>query len=186
MRIFAISLTAVAINFTLTLGTGLFVPAYAQDMTTEGGLYVGYGQVQRTVETIFGDVDGDGSSIILGYRRDAFLSFELEVQDIDYDDITVQDVRVFDTTGDFTYFSIIFSGEYGQWQPYGKLIFGDSDVSGKAMQGDTVSTSKVTDSGQAFGLGFDFAFTDNFVLRADYTIQSDHQDVITIAPIWRF
>lgn len=177
-----------AIGLTLCLA-GINAPQ-AQEMTDDAeqsSFYVGFGQAQRTVETIFGDIDGDGSSIFFGYRVDDGLSFELETQDIDYDDLTVGDERAFDTTGEFTYFSIIASGKYGSWEPYAKLIFGNSDVSLKVEDADgNVVTSSTSDSGDALGLGVNYAFTDNFLLRADFTIQSEHQDVLTIAPIWRF
>lgn len=156
------------------------------DSAASSGFYVGYGIVERSVESNFGDLDGDGSSIIFGYRHDKNLSYELEIQDIDYDDLVVDDIRVHDTTGEFTYFSIIWSGQYGAVEPYARIIFGDSDVSARATQGDLTTSETVSDSGEAFGVGLNYAFTENFVVRADFTVQSEHQDVLTIAPIWRF
>ena len=178
----------------LALALGAFLAstsiAIAQDKMADAnldtGFYVGLVQVERSVETIFGDIDGDGDGFLVGYRMSPDLRFELERQDIDYSDLTVGETLVHDSQGEFTYFSIVVSGHYGNWEPYAKLIFGDSEVTVKETTDGTTSPSLVSDSGEAFGFGFDYHLTDNISIRGDYTIQSEHQDVLSFAPIWRF
>lgn len=164
--------------------------AQAQDSmsvaNTEQGYYVGYVQVQRTVESSFGDIDGDGTGFLIGYRMSPELRIELETQDIDYDDLTVDGTRIHNFEGEFTTFSIVLSSHYNNWELYGKITLGDSEVTALETTGDTTSSSLVSDSGEAFGFGFDYHITENFSLRGDYTIQSEYQDVISFAPIWRF
>jgi opacity protein-like surface antigen len=169
----------------------LTVASHAQDAMMsdrefEPGFYVGAVQVQRTVEASLVDLDGDGTGFMVGYRVNPILSIEFEQQDIEYDNATIGNFLVHDAEGEFTSLALVYRGDYGNWQPYFKLIFGDSEVSLSVTGDGETASSSGSDSGEAFAFGFDYAVTGNFALRADYTIQSEYQDVISIGPIWHF
>ncbi|MCH1568517.1 MAG: hypothetical protein L7U47_03820 [Alphaproteobacteria bacterium] len=64
------------------------------------------------MESSFGDIDGDGTGFLIGYRMSPELRIEFETQDIDYDDLTVDGTRIHNFEGEFTTFSIVLSSHY--------------------------------------------------------------------------
>jgi opacity protein-like surface antigen len=167
--------------------------AGAEDMmgmnkAKESGVYVGLNYARSEVDTAAGSVDGDGETLLIGYRFNDTVRVEYSRESVDYDDITNYfNIDRISTEGDFQFLSLIYQAHFDNWQPYVRLALGDSEVDEVQYLNDgTVQNFSASDSGIAVGFGVDYAVTDSFSLRADFVSYSEDQDVLNIGPIYHF
>jgi hypothetical protein len=182
------------------------VPTQAQEQgVNETGAYFGVNWARSSADS-FRETYSDGSSISIpatkgdgfgftgGYRVNRDFRAEIEFQQIDYDSaaVNVNNFTVAElgsVKADWLAFSIVWQGNMGlrnQFQPYFKFSYVDGDSSGTLRrQGYQQVTVNVEDSGNAYGVGFDYMMTDEMFLRCQMTI-FDGEDTIAIGPIWHF
>ena len=169
-----------------------FTPVIAEDRmsnrnTPTQGFYLGLSYVDSEIDTDSLDTSGDGEGFSIGYRFNNGLSVEYTLNQIDYDDINHFGTQITGIEGDFQFLSIMYQGRFDKWEPYIRFAYGDSDLEEVQIYTDGSSRSFSSgDTGYATGFGTDYAFTDNFSFRLEYTFYSENQEVLSLGPVYRF
>ncbi len=176
---------------------GLFIlpatEANAEDMmdmnkAKERGVYVGYNFAYSDVDTDVGSSNGEGETLLIGYRFNDMVRLEYSRETVDYDDVT-NSLNADRTTieGEFNFLSLIYQAHSGNWQPYVRLALGSSDIDLVHYTNNTrTGTRYYSDSGYVVGVGVDYAVANSLSLRADFTSYSEDQNVFNIGPIYHF